>query len=933
MNTEINYGGLSTVPSDYECPDGDLAAAINVIPEDGHIKMLPQPRACLSLRPGEHLLLVHEVPGQTNYILARGDLGKSFDLYWMAKPAAGTNPLPGTSAATHMTIAWGFRDIKPIGNTLVLALDQDLFYFLWKDGGYLFLGERPPFVSIDFGMHNEGTLGETETFEDVPASCVPQQGGLGSGAYIPHRPVGSKEDLAKITQMVYAQLLSALSDNVTGQGFFYQPFFIRYAYRMFDGNYAWHSAPILMLPTVMPPRIIVGDVSSGSDSSVRNVKSTLHVPYFSLYYRVPDRDIDELKRWGDIIAGIDVFITAPVYTYDQSKDFEGGAWINELLFYKRQALPAFSGNISANRGRLSVADSAAQPAEDDGPQSYFLGHYADGLSVYSDHTVAESALSSSKLLWNIQPHERFIENIRSAHDFYKVAEISISDIAGMADLKPLDLTTSDLSNLVTRPTLPDDYQSHFRLLPGTLYAFNSRINMAGMKIQPPRPLPLRSSTAFSNPLHAPVASHYSIRVWSRHNGMRCYATYSASASGDWVPYLTTDCPRYIFYPDAAAYKMEILLNNSIKYVLNLTPHDFLNGAYYFGGFAANIMPENAEEESMQGAVSVYPALSKVYTSEVNNPFYFPVLGINTVGSGEVLGLASAAKALSQGQFGQFPLYAFTTEGVWALETTSTGSYSGRQPITRDVCTNAAAITQIDSAVLFPTARGIMMLSGSDTECITEVINSDTPFDALSLPGMLRLHSVLGHDADTCLPLVPFSQFIASCGIIYDYVHQHIIVFSPQYSYAYVYSLRSRRWGMMHSGIKSTVNSYPEALSVAEDTGGNRLLVDFSTAEGGNISGLVVTRPLHLDAPNILKTVDNVIQRGLFRRGHVKSVLYGSRDLFSWHTVWSSSDHYMRGFSGTPYKWFRIALVLDMMPGESIHGCSVQYRLRHTNQPR
>ena len=193
--------------------------------------------------------------------------------------------------------------------------------------------------------------------------------------------------------------------------------------------------------------------------------------------------------------------------------------------------------------------------------------------------------------------------------------------------------------------------------------------------------------------------------------------------------------------------------------------------------------------------------------------------------------------------------------------------------------------------------------------------------------------MLGHGPDTCLPLIPFSQFIAGCGMVYDYKHQHIIIYSPAHSYAYVYSLRSRRWGMMHSGIKSTVNSYPEALAVAEDAGGNRVLVDFSTAEGGNISGLVVTRPLHLDAPNLLKTVDNVIQRGLFRRGHVKSVLYGSRDLFTWHPVWSSSDHYMRGFSGTPYKWFRIALVLDMMPGESIHGCSVQYRLRHTNQPR
>lgn len=33
MVTEIKYNGYNTKPSDYECADGDLAAAINLIPE------------------------------------------------------------------------------------------------------------------------------------------------------------------------------------------------------------------------------------------------------------------------------------------------------------------------------------------------------------------------------------------------------------------------------------------------------------------------------------------------------------------------------------------------------------------------------------------------------------------------------------------------------------------------------------------------------------------------------------------------------------------------------------------------------------------------------------------------------------------------------------------------------------------------------------
>lgn len=59
-------------------------------------------------------------------------------------------------------------------------------------------------------------------------------------------------------------------------------------------------------------------------------------------------------------------------------------------------------------------------------------------------------------------------------------------------------------------------------------------------------------------------------------------------------------------------------------------------------------------------------------------------------------------------------------------------------------------------------------------------------------------------------------------MIYDYTNQHIIVYNPAVRYAYVFSLKSKLWGMMLSDIVNNVNSYPEALAMAD---GNRL-VDF-----------------------------------------------------------------------------------------------------------
>jgi len=50
-------------------------------------------------------------------------------------------------------------------------------------------------------------------------------------------------------------------------------------------------------------------------------------------------------------------------------------------------------------------------------------------------------------------------------------------------------------------------------------------------------------------------------------------------------------------------------------------------------------------------------------------------------------------------------------------------------------------------------------------------------------------------------------------------------------------------------------------------------------------------------------------------------------------VWSSQDQYLRGFRGTPYKYFRLALICNLDEGERLYGFTVQYEPRYLNQPR
>jgi hypothetical protein len=155
------------------------------------------------------------------------------------------------------------------------------------------------------------------------------------------------------------------------------------------------------------------------------------------------------------------------------------------------------------------------------------------------------------------------------------------------------------------------------------------------------------------------------------------------------------------------------------------------------------------------------------------------------------------------------------------------------------------------------------------------------------------------------------------------------VFNPNYAYAYVYSLKSKYWGMISSKFASVVNSYPEALAM--DNAGR--LLDCSNPAQTQVNGLYITRPIKLETPDVLKTMNTVIQRGSFQKGHIASALYGSRDLAVWQLVWSSKDHYLRGFRGTPYKYFRIVGVANLSLGESVFGASLQFNARLADQPR
>lgn len=927
MIKEIKYTGLTATPYDYECPDGTIAGSMGLIHEDGAIKPIATPKTIMQLPELMRVLYIHQVGQEEHYITLlqtkltlQGQSPKTVnDLYWYVN---GT----GIKQKIYSTTSAQIHQVTAIGNTLVILTSEGMHYSLWKEGQYVSLGNHLPELSLSFGL--QGTKVHTgETFNI---------GGVIERSY------PGITDVDQATNDTLGQVNKFLADNVDEAGMFLYPFFVRYAYRLYDGSLTMHSAPILMTTTTKVAPYVIGDTIEDGYLKNCHIYAILHKLDFAA---IIQDQLTQLADWEDIIRSVDIFISQPLYSYDQSGKLTNG----------RPSVVSSGNSVSARASSLKKLNNGRGSAD----LGYTISRgivYDDvdtqtsGTYYYKKHSVidllaggATTTIGNYYVELPQKDSDTIIGNIKDCSLFYYLKSYKISEIPTTRTV--VEIKSDYLHSLVTREVMTDDYDSHDTLAPKYAHIYNARNNVANLSKQlfkgynPASMLPYtnggyRYEDQNGNIINAFDAKETVTVVFHIRQDNKIIKVSGGSYSfSPWTPI------TYLFYPNVNAFKAVIARVSDFGgeiykyYEVPLEPHPMLNGAYYYKGW------DDIETKSNDDFLSDFnyglnenlsvDLPNKIYTSEINNPFYFPVRGINTVGAGKIIGIATAAKALSEGQFGQFPLYVFTDEGIWALEVSSTGTYSVKQPITRDVCISSKSITQLDNAVLFATERGIMLLSGSQSSCITDSIDGlgFNFTDSISPESYNILVRVLGFP--TNIDTIPFKDFIIDCRMLYNYKGQRIVLFNPNHTYAYVYSMRSKLWGMMPSNFTDSVNTYPDAYVMTSDNA----LVNVSEDDAITGTQCIITRPLKLDAPDVLKTISTIIQRGQFAKGHVKQVLYASRDLIHWIPVWSSTDHYLRGFSGTPYKYFRILVIANLEEGESIDGCSIQYEQRLTNRLR
>lgn len=957
MNKDIRYSGLSSVPSDYDAPDGQLNVSLGLLCEDGALRPLTAPVVTAAFPDGWIPLGIHDAPLGRYIILHSGSTLYALPVSenWPATPLPEFHEINDFRNQYELIEIDSFSNLPAgsmltMGNIIIFPNEQKRYLLVTDKEGprYRYIPPRWPVPRIDFAFfadaETDSDLVEARNF-NIEIKDAPDNSALRSylnewiepSADTPDLPTDEEAKtkatsiLSDISNTIYAHLNKFHAD-ARRAGRFTTPFFIRYALRLYDGSYVAHSAPILLSPC---SNTIVGlRQSEPPTGSKGNYSFPVTISNYPVTLAFRFRDLDGLEDWADIVTSIDFFITPPIYSYDTGAPLTSGPRPLDTKVWAQYA---------------TLATGVKRPGTEDYPSSSPMPPAeACSIGLSSSHYPREWVAPGHFPL----PSEKDLDTrIASSYIFRRILSIPLSDVRQMTNFAVLNLSRANLLTIDTLPAMDDDaYSRHIRI-PHSATVYNSRLHFADTELYPFSGFPVESMSPYSV-TYSGQSMNREIFVWLQRDGRSIWVRSHHEDAPGWG-YNAHLLPRFLWYPDASATRMVIVDSDQYGNLyrvwdLKLQPHDFLNGSYWLHSFAleeeypqplephdgATPLAENTT--SFKLVQSVLASLSEVeyirernrlQVSEVSNPFFFPLTGVTTVSSGRILALASAARPLSQGQFGQFPLYAFTTEGIWALEISVTGAYTARQPITRDVCTNTDGITQIDSAVLFPSDRGLMLLSGSQTQCITDNLTSENPFELTSLPGIDTLL-----DSRTNLGLFNSASrrdFFSNCSIIYDYRRSRITAFRADVEYAYIYSLKSKMWGMYPSTLVSPCAFYPEALAINNEG----RIVDLSSTSGQTQPAIIVTRPLSLDAPDILKTITTIIQRGVFRNGQVKTVLYASRDLLQWHYVSSSKTHRIHNRLGTPYKYFRLLLICDLYPKESISGFTVGYELRFTNRLR
>lgn len=873
--------GMTNVPSDATCDDNGLEESIGLTYADGEHRVIQKP--VVKTTVSGTLLFVHDLPnGTSNYIVKVGSAVK----------------FGNTDILTNVS---NVISVSAVGRTLIINTSDEIYYVLWTGSAYKTLGSKIPEPTVKLNLDDIRQLSISEFGEPKYASIA---------GFIHHTmPADSSftgyTDLYWESPSEYEEIKTALQSIVTAKlnkvkelKRFAFPFWVRWAVRLYDGQYTYISNPILMMPSAANNRDIffckTNETNGGERYPLPNPVDNpwpdgQGVNYLPLSGKMQcEITCLDILGWEDIIAGIDIFVSEEQMSFKLDSDWTIINWDSSehsgLDAMKKYDQCSAGGYQSVNINHHSVTDARYLP--------------------YFKPTPITAGEMASELL--------------EKANFYKIAEVNVSDFSnnGVYDFDvDTKMTSATLPNLVNQTRLEvDDYFSHSSMTAQVMKVYNMRLHLAQIK----RSM-FDGFKFFTDGEYAGIsAKSFEIYVYiETDSGKRIVkqtTLLSKQAIGLWF-----------YYPDPRANKALIFDGNDLVASLSLTKHKRLNGAYYFAG-----IPEAAI--TYTATASNKPALSnapedinnRIMVSEANNPFVFNSRGDVYVGQGKVLGMATQVMAVGQEEHGIHPLIVFTDRGTgMLLVNKSEGTYTSYDEYSREVCSNPKSITEVDGPVFFASKKGLMVTGSNDVKCVSEQLS--------------------GKSDD------PFVTYLQTSVIAYDYRDGLLWLFDTATHgtgqdavtgsrYCWIYNIKSGTFARYDFGTASNVpvvvtnivNYYPDfLLQIGNDVYSLLNRPDANNDNNGPYSASIITRAMKLGGGLTLKSIMRM--KNVFdisgQNGSLSVEIWAKNNL---NDAWVQLTH----LRGVPHKYYQLRYTFTgLLATDRFAGTVLITQERRTNKLR
>ena len=593
MKSRITFNGMNRYSPPNSAQPGDCTAIVNLRNQSNCLKPVGTPEYLYTPEKKNHrLVYVHICYDGEHHITENENT-----LYYEALIKKENGNIQKESSLLFELNDLQVLSIQSIGNTLIIICTENIYYLLYKEGKYIFLGEKPDIPEISFFPYVEYT-------DAYFVSEYTFQHGYSNPTRLDTEDINYYND-------AYYNAFFQLQEKAWKRHYFIQPILIRYALTLYDGSRIFSSAPVMVsLPHPIQPYQMSIRLKNSNNLCLGSHEGQIIAGNYSLKYYIHQFNLD---NWKDIVRSIDFFVSPEATIFEPDQKQQGLKFTIERTEENETISFLLKGDISF----LDLKEIKKRYLQDS------LFYKIATIEDWSDWKEGESYAIENKIRPDLLIHEEV--------------------------LSPDNTTLLSTGAHVS-------------------YIHNKRLHIANLKKKLFPGFPLSLFNVGNK--NAETVDAYICTYLKTERG-ECKVVWHGKSN-----YFFNQLSPLISYPDSNAYKMEIVVkseNTRYKGSFLLTASEYENRADYLDETLSAISLEN---DSLPASTTLDIPLSEndTYTqpnilrvSELENPFIFPSEQTYTISNGEITGIATITAALSEGQFGEFPLYVFTEEGIWALQ--------------------------------------------------------------------------------------------------------------------------------------------------------------------------------------------------------------------------------------------------------------------------